>query len=76
MLIDSYDGHKSNVAKRLQWMIDHTGPDFIPSGEAICGVTGDPAMASMPDVYEHAGVYIMVRLQYQGKAPLFSYEKW
>ncbi|EDR22630.1 hypothetical protein, conserved [Entamoeba dispar SAW760] len=76
MLADEIDGHKSLTANRIQWMIDHTGPDFIPCGEAVDGISGDPVMASMPDVYEHAGVYIMTVLQYQNLVPLFNYKKW
>ncbi|ELP84758.1 hypothetical protein EIN_174630 [Entamoeba invadens IP1] len=76
LLIDSYDGNAGLVPKRIQWMIDHTGPDFIPCGEAVDGISGDPVMASMPDVYEHAGVYIMSVLQYQKLVPLFKYDKW
>ncbi|KAL7714167.1 GH15-like domain-containing protein [Entamoeba marina] len=76
LLADDYDGHAYMADDRLQWMIDHTGPDFIPCGEAVDGVTGDPVMASMPDVYEHAGVYIITVLQNQGIVPLFSYKNW
>lgn len=76
MLADSFDHHKYIVKDRIQWMIDHTGEEFIPCGEAIDGISGEPVGSSMPDVYEHAGVYIMTVLQYQEKVPLFNYKLW
>lgn len=76
MQADSFDQHAYMTPYRLKWMIDVTGPDYIPCGEAVDGVTGDPVMASMPDVYEHAGVYMLTLLQYQKLIPLFSYKYW
>ncbi|KAL7720160.1 GH15-like domain-containing protein [Entamoeba marina] len=76
LLADDFDNHAYIVEKRLQWMMDHTGPEFIPCGEAVDGISGDPVLTSMPDVYEHAGVYILTRLQQQGLIPKFSYKLW
>ncbi|ELP87917.1 hypothetical protein EIN_275040 [Entamoeba invadens IP1] len=76
MIYDEKDKHAYLAPYRIQWMIDHSGPDFIPAGEAIDGVSGEPVLSSMPDVYEHGGVYILSVLQYQKLIPLFSYNNW
>ncbi|ELP88286.1 hypothetical protein EIN_226690 [Entamoeba invadens IP1] len=76
LLYDEFDNHANVVKERLNWMIKHTGNDYMPCGEAVDGITGDPIMSSMPDVYEHAGVYIMTALQNQQLVPLFNYKKW
>ena len=76
LLTDDFDHNAYVVPNRLKWMMIHTGPDFIPSGEAIDGISGDPVMSSMPNIYEHAGVYIMTLLQYQKQVPLFSCDEW
>jgi len=64
------EGSAIIVRERLNWMVDHLYPHYMPVGESVDGVSGEPVMSSSPDLYEHAGVYIWTYLLYNNMAVL------
>jgi GH15 family glucan-1,4-alpha-glucosidase len=65
-LYEVYTGQMSNALSRLQWYVSVSGAGYMPPGEAVSWVTGQPIVSTMSEPFT-AATFVMTSLAYTGQ---------
>ena len=65
-LYEVYTGDLADALSRLQWYASVSGVGYMPPGEAVSWVTGQPAVSTMSEPFT-AATFVMTSLAYTGQ---------
>ncbi len=65
-LYEVYTGQLSSALSRLQWYASVSGVGYMPPGEAVSWVTGQPVVSTMSEPFT-AATFVMTSLAYTGQ---------
>ena len=68
-LMNSWIESPADRLERLKWAVDRAAWHSMPVGEAVDGDTDRFIWSSAPDIYEHAGIYVLTCLIHDGLVP-------
>eukprot|EP00766_Chilomastix_caulleryi_P006513 gnl/Chilomastix_caulleri/877.p1 GENE.gnl/Chilomastix_caulleri/877~~gnl/Chilomastix_caulleri/877.p1 ORF type:complete len:198 (+),score=48.55 gnl/Chilomastix_caulleri/877:413-1006(+) len=68
-LMNSWLDSSSDRLSRLNWSVQRAAYHSMPVGEAVDGDVDQFIWSSSPDIYEHAGIYVITCLIHDGKIP-------
>lgn len=63
-------GELEDAARRAYWFVNHSAYEYMPAGEAVNKITGEPVISSCPNIYESAGTFVFTCLALTGRAYL------